>query len=166
MMQDKYSKWILPLFLMASPLIVAMGETLQREFPEKDPFFSQPINLLKDVIYPSAAAPSLVMGAVCFLTFFMPTRKRFRIWPPSIQLVLIGVLTFLTILILLLCIMWSHMQVVWAQRSYWNLPLAPYADPKPESWILAIGFVGTLGIVSMAFHLLRKRLSGYQESAI
>jgi hypothetical protein len=147
--------WIL--LLSVAPILVGIGETLQREFPETDPFFGFiKVNPFHDIILPSVTLPIMVMGCIGWLIVFIPTRQTFIAWSLFAKLATIGVLAVLEILALWLGILWAHWTVISRQSYYWNQLWGP-PYPNPETWVLVIGVFWTMGI-SLATAHIGKRL--------
>ena len=52
------------MLLTLAPLLTGVGEVLSREFPAKDKFHNQPINIVEDVLLPSVMQPTIAMVLV------------------------------------------------------------------------------------------------------
>ncbi len=162
-MQTKMMKGVLVLLLAAAPVVVGVGETLLREFPDKEPFFGQPVNLLSDVIIPSAIIPAIALGVVGYSATLIPMSKRFRAWSLSAKLGTMAVLNLLMIVVLWLGIMWAYWGVILAYHSYWDLLFAPSIAPR--LWIFIAGLVWTASIIFVTLYLARKAISSSGEIA-
>jgi hypothetical protein len=156
-------KWLFVLFFSTAPVLVAIMETLQLEFPEIDPLLGQPYNPWSPIISSSVIC-GLVIGAISNPTVFVSTQRYFRSWAMAtqVQLATIGFLTLLAIIALWIGIIWTQQMVIveWliatnANGLYFFRPFSIEPFPSSTSYVLAniIGLIWTISIIIyVVFH--------------
>ena len=149
-------KWILALLGAIVPMSVGAVEALAREFPAKDKFFGQPINLVGDVILPSVAVPAIVLCAVAYLLASLLVSKRLQRRARSTQLIAAGALALLAIGALWLCIVWVLWNIAAAHHGYWDGLFAPFVEPAP--WTIVIGLLATICVGVVVSYRVRQVL--------
>ena len=146
-MSNGLRKWVGVFLLSMAPVLVGVGETLAREFPENERFFGQPINLVSDVIVPSVIPPAIVLVVMGCLVVTILSTKHFRRWSVPVRISSVVAMSVVVVLVLWLGVLWAYWGVVSAYHGYWDLLFGPSIEVG--LWAL-VGLIETVGIILAA----------------
>lgn len=132
------------LILMVGPILVAIIETITRDFPEKEKFFGKPIDLIWDVIIPSGASPAIMLGFVGVLSLLFISSKQFTHWQFSSKKKVLALLKGITVILIWLGIFWAYINVFDLWCSYWDSLFG--CLPEINWWFIMFGIMWALEI--------------------
>jgi hypothetical protein len=144
MTTKKVGGWIFVLWLSVAPVLVAVTTIIVTDIPKIDPLLgtlAPPIKPWLDDL-PTSIIPAVLLGAVGWLTIFIPATAKFKTLPALVRVATKRLLISLTLVVLWLGIIAVHLSIV---LKYWYAPMIGF--PTPAIWVFVLGGVWSVGMI-------------------
>lgn len=141
--------------------LAALKEISSRDFPDHDPFVSAPIDPVKDLFVHVIDLSIIFFGLATGICIYVMAILLDRLNTKFIRSIICGIGITVTSLVFWRGILLINMG---AECLYFSLlpgggsPFGCWPTVEPKQWHLIIGFLGTLGIVTL-WALWQKRLT-------